>query len=66
MVLKFTRPVNFTLSKKMPEGTKVRLTDNTFQFDTVLNALGRSPKVKGLFAPGQSPAIGSRGEIIVR
>ena len=35
--------VNFTLSKKRPEGTKVRLTDRTFEFDTVLNALGRSP-----------------------
>ncbi len=51
--------------EKMPEGTKVRLTDNTFEFDTVLNALGRSPKVEGLFGPGQSPETGSRGEIIV-
>ena len=51
--------------EKTSGGTKVRLTDNTFEFDTVLNALGRSPNIEGLFGPGQSPAIGSRGEIIV-
>ena len=46
-------------------GNKSKLTDHTFEFDTVLNALGRSPNIEGLFGPGQSPAIGSRGEIIV-
>ncbi|MDA9719539.1 glutathione-disulfide reductase [Betaproteobacteria bacterium] len=51
--------------EKTSEGAKVRLTDNTFEFDTILNALGRSPNIEGLFGPGQSPAIGSRGEIIV-
>ena len=51
--------------EKTPDGAKVRLSDNTFEFDTVLNALGRFPNIEGLFGPGQSPAIGSRGEIIV-
>ena len=51
--------------EKTSGGTKVRLTDHTFHFDTVLNALGRSPNTEGLFGPGQSPATGSRGEIIV-
>ncbi|MAF82367.1 MAG: glutathione-disulfide reductase [Proteobacteria bacterium] len=55
----------FHAIEKTPEGTKVRLTDRTFHFDTVLNALGRSPNTKGLFVPGQSPAIGSKGQIIV-
>ena len=55
----------FHAIEKTSECAKVRLTDRTFQFDTILNALGRSPNIKGLFGPGQSPAIGSRGEIIV-
>ena len=51
--------------EKTSGGIKVRLTDHTFHFNTVLNALGRSPNTEGLFGPGQSPATGSRGEIIV-
>ena len=56
---------SFHSIEKTPDGAKVRLSDNTFEFDTVLNALGRFPNIEGLFGPGQSPAIGSRGEIIV-
>ena len=51
--------------EKTSGGIKVRLTDHTFHFDTVLNALGRSPNTEGLFGPGQSPVTGSRGKIIV-
>jgi len=55
----------FQAIEKTSKSLKVRLTNDTFEFDTVLNALGRSPNVEGLFAPGQCPAIGSKGEIIV-
>ena len=51
--------------EKTSTGTQVKLSDHTFHFDTVLNALGRSPNTEGLFGPGQSPVTGSRGEIIV-
>jgi glutathione reductase (NADPH) len=56
---------NFDSVEKTASGTKVNLTDRTFNFDTVLNALGRSPNSKGLFSSGQSPEIGPKGEIIV-
>ncbi len=51
--------------EKKAEDIQVNLTDDVFHFDTVLNALGRSPNTKGLFVEGQAPLMGDKGEIIV-
>ena len=51
--------------KKNATGVQLNLDNQKFYFDTVLNGMGRSPNTVDLFAAGQSPRTGDKGEIIV-